>query len=752
MDTDKVIDRLISLIILVLLFPLPALAGVVGVDYGQVGSGTMGNTCVPEMAGTAGGASIFTVFAQDGPTVWIDPEASYRSGHTIMGRNIENPRWQRSGESWYYDPDTGAQTSAAINEPRFEKKKGLIKIFSEAGVTMTDTCRVEQLAGLFAESLGSEQWENGTTPYFVRKNTLSLDDVYANPGVSLIDAGKTNFQTGMHSWTTYAANRTYTVLDSGVSVMAVEYGNHLNGAYNFLQDSDDLTTDLTVGAAYQYTATVKMNTGSANVRINDTSTVLSRDIVETEWTGVTITFIAKHYRDCRALFYNLSTGETIFIKEWDLRELTSRSVLGDETGDPELVVNGIAYDDTTQWYKAGGCVAAGVTHETVGGISAFALEANGGSNAVFRQDNTVNGPGLYRWKIKYYVSSNNATVDRVRIRGYSDWLTPFLTTTDAWTEARGYTYFSKSAQDRIMVYFGNITYQTASGDSVYVTDISAQKINTSWVPYGGNTLALSAVDSGISITYVDNGSGASIYLDSLGDAKNNLTIGSTYKITCFTRINTGDVDMVAYDGAGNKDVDYNINETTGTTKHCYITVAGASPYIEYQGLGAGEEVWSKRWSVKEVSDAGSDNEGPPEGTLVMDVIPNFDMDDVTAAHGVFTTSDAAVGLLYISSAGRFASYDGTSTCYETGSGVSLGQAIRLIIDWGYLDDGVAKFRIRTNTGSGIEAGDVNDYDGAFPAGSYDNLFYGLQGGYHWGPVGVWDRILTDALYDQIGEP
>ena len=429
-------------------------------------------------------------------------------------------------------------------------------------------------------ALDSEQWEDGNDPYFVDKSTLSLTDVYTNPGVSLVDPGATNFQESIHSWVPSVGNRVYTVLDGGVSVLAVERVNSSAGGINCLRDSYDLTTDLTVGSLYLLTAQVKVNIDSSNIQVNKTSPgidYVSRDIVETEWTGVSIPFTAYHSTGDVFQMKELGAGETIFIKEWDLRELDSRSVLGDEEGDPELVVDGIFSIDllaSSVWGDGADWLISGSSAHHVPGTASFFYQSVGIEQGLFKIRWTIRDctAGTIRAALSnggfLYGPTHDADGD------YTDYM--FC------SEGNGYIYF-----------YGNGPFNGA------IDNISVQRINTAWTPYDANTLALSA-DSGISVTYVDNGSGASNFLTAACDLATDPASGEWQRYTCNARINTGDCVLHIRASDGGSKANYSISSTDSESVQLDF-ISGASDYIDFVGLGAGEEVWTDDHSLKELT-------------------------------------------------------------------------------------------------------------------------------------------------------
>lgn len=133
-----------------------------------------------------------------------------------------------------------------------------------------------------------------------------------------------------------------------------------------------------------------------------------------------------------------------------------------------------------------------------------------------------------------------------------------------------------------------------------------------------------------------------------------------------------------------------------------------------------------------------------QGTMVVKLTPGFDMYYTAAFFGMVSPDDAAVNGLYVSSAGRFAAYDGTSTAYEAETGVSQGVIANVAVKWGHMVSGASKFQVGVDTGTGITWGTAVDWDGDFAHDTYLNFFYGGYGVWNIGSVRFYDEIRTDA--------
>jgi len=135
-------------------------------------------------------------------------------------------------------------------------------------------------------------------------------------GVELWDADASTFDSGTHSWVKYG-NNTITN-DSGA--LKVTYVDNALGAYVWLKDASDISTDLTVGKTYKLTFDAKVNSGSS---VNPTVSAYEPfvTVTETSFTTKSLIFTSTHatsnYFDLR----NMGSGEIIWIDNLSLKEV-----------------------------------------------------------------------------------------------------------------------------------------------------------------------------------------------------------------------------------------------------------------------------------------------------------------------------------------------------------------------------------------------------------------------------------------------
>ena len=154
-----------------------------------------------------------------------------------------------------------------------------------------------------------------------------LSDTYpaiidvANPtlGAELWDADASTFDSGTHSWVAYG-NNTITN-DSGA--LKITYVDQARGAYIWLKDASDLSTNLTVGAIYKITLDAKVNSGSS-VTINVTEGLIATTtatVTETTFTKKIIYFTATETTTNYLLVQGMSSGEIVYIDNISMKEV-----------------------------------------------------------------------------------------------------------------------------------------------------------------------------------------------------------------------------------------------------------------------------------------------------------------------------------------------------------------------------------------------------------------------------------------------
>ena len=120
---------------------------------------------------------------------------------------------------------------------------------------------------------------------------LEFSEMWASQ-TSLVDAAASVFTSGTYGWVKYGNNG----LTNTSNQLVITYSDHANGAYNYLKDSTDLTTNLTVGKKYKVKIDAKYAGGSAGayLQVYDGANSISTSVLTTTLTTYYIEFTAQH--------------------------------------------------------------------------------------------------------------------------------------------------------------------------------------------------------------------------------------------------------------------------------------------------------------------------------------------------------------------------------------------------------------------------------------------------------------------------
>lgn len=223
-------------------------------------------------------------------------------------------------------------------------------------------------------------------------------------GSELFDADASTFDSGTHSWVVYGSNTVAN--DSGA--LKITYVNDARGAYLWLKDASDLSSNLTIGKTYKFTFDAKVSSGAS---VDVTISTLSGSpqvITETSFTTKSIYFTAENttttYIDTR----NMGSGEIIYLDNLSLKEVindivayypldedssangVTQDVTTGEVLGSELIPDG-EFTDTSLW-DAGADVAIGTGISFVNGQAVWATSGI----VEIKQDITINSGKLYK--------------------------------------------------------------------------------------------------------------------------------------------------------------------------------------------------------------------------------------------------------------------------------------------------------------------------------------------------------------------
>jgi hypothetical protein len=159
------------------------------------------------------------------------------------------------------------------------------------------------------------------------KYGLITDQVNPTLGADLFDAGAGIFTSGIYTWKKYGNNTA--VNDS--NTLKITYVDNADGAYNYLRNSYDLSSDLTVGDVYLVQLDAKVNTGSVDIEASTGgATFNAKSITNTEFETFSFPFKAAHATNAFMRSANMGSGEIIWLDNISIRPVN---------GNPGVMVN-----------------------------------------------------------------------------------------------------------------------------------------------------------------------------------------------------------------------------------------------------------------------------------------------------------------------------------------------------------------------------------------------------------------------------
>ena len=136
-------------------------------------------------------------------------------------------------------------------------------------------------------------------------------------GSNLWDSPASVFTSGTYAWTVYGTN----TIANDSNALKITYDNDSRGAYVWLKDASDLSTDLTIGKTYKFTFDAKVESGdSVPVKIS-TLAGSPATVTETDFTTKTIYFTAEN-TDSTYVEASTGSGEIIWLDNLSLKEVT----------------------------------------------------------------------------------------------------------------------------------------------------------------------------------------------------------------------------------------------------------------------------------------------------------------------------------------------------------------------------------------------------------------------------------------------
>ena len=136
-------------------------------------------------------------------------------------------------------------------------------------------------------------------------------------GDELFDADASTVDSGTHSWVEYAGA---TMTNDSGAIKVVCSTSNGNGAYLKFADALDLNDDLTVGATYRFSCSVKVDTGDVRLNMSNATGFSYHDVTETSFTTKTMDFVAGHATDT-FVYVHRGQNSTIWLDNFSLKEV-----------------------------------------------------------------------------------------------------------------------------------------------------------------------------------------------------------------------------------------------------------------------------------------------------------------------------------------------------------------------------------------------------------------------------------------------
>jgi len=383
------------------------------------------------------------------------------------------------------------------------------------------------------------------------------------------------------SWIPYGTN-TIEIDESGDNeAIKITYVDHSSGAYLYLTDSADLSANLTATNTYMVQFSAKV-VGAAYINIDYGSSQFVGPALTASYVDYSIPFTHDSGWPTIA-FSSLSATESVYIKDLTIKDVTTGS-----NWTTYADGNGALSFDTQD---LGGADDKQLLLTSYGDTYAYADL----STSVI--DLTVNT--LYRVAANVYVPSSN-TLENVKfvwgnLAGIPD-TKSFSPTTDQFEEVYGYFYLSS---DIIGVFEIGFNGNPTDGDQLLIDDVTIRPIQTSWVPYGTDTIAIdeSGDNEAIVITYSNHGTGAQLLLQDVQDLSEDPVAGRYYKINYSAKESGGDIQLRLYDGVATV-VTHDLTDSYVDYEYV-IHASDTDLAILFSGMSGGESVYIKDITIRQ---------------------------------------------------------------------------------------------------------------------------------------------------------
>lgn len=257
-------------------------------------------------------------------------------------------------------------------------------------------------------------------------------------------------------------------------------------------------------------------------------------------------------------------------------------------------------NDVSLWNNSGFDTFESEADPYLGTYSAHFIAGDDGDSAV-TDAMTITDDTLYRYSFYYKIdAATDGVTYSVGETGDTDkYVSATALSATSWTEVKGY-FFSDGTNVLIEI----IENGANNNAEVNIDNLSIRPIQTSWVPYGTNTIEIDedGDNEEIKITYVDDDRGAYLYLRDAEDLYDDLVENNYYKLNFSIKVGSGDnLDVTVFNGTTNA---YDVTHTNTTYEDLEIImqIGGVAPNIKFDGMSAGEEVYIKDLIIKEIPD------------------------------------------------------------------------------------------------------------------------------------------------------
>jgi len=159
-------------------------------------------------------------------------------------------------------------------------------------------------------------------------------------GDELWDEDASAVGSSVHSWTTFAGA---TMIPEGGAIKIAHSASSGFGAYVFLKDAHDLSSDLTVGATYKFSCDAKVDTGTVKITEKETNNFV--EVSETSFTTKTIYFVATHATEDYIVTHE-GQGSIIWLDNFSLVEIKGNVGLMTNQDSADLVYSSVLPDQS----------------------------------------------------------------------------------------------------------------------------------------------------------------------------------------------------------------------------------------------------------------------------------------------------------------------------------------------------------------------------------------------------------------------